>query len=140
MLENAPSAQQAFAMIPEKEQRFLELVINYLSDNAKLYLARSQDLSFEYDNFLRKYTQLLTTLCSNYEYLFTADQTRATVAPLLFELLLSATRAKHLKLSFETLELWCELQSTLSQVLDLSLPEWAYLSTPYQALLETLLV
>jgi hypothetical protein len=41
MLENAPSPQQAFGMIPEKEQRFLELVINYLSNNAKLYLARS---------------------------------------------------------------------------------------------------
>lgn len=56
MLENAPSPQQAFSMIPEKEQRFLELVINYLSVNAKLYLIRSQDLSFEYDDFLRKYT------------------------------------------------------------------------------------
>lgn len=115
MLENVSSWKEAFGSVPVREQKFLELVVKYLKDNAPRFIAGSKNSDVEHDeDFLLKYNKILSVLCNNYEYLFTAEETRSSYGVVLFELMLVATRASNLRLSFEMLQIWCDLHSTFS--------------------------
>ena len=112
---NVSSWKEAYSSVPVREQKFLELVVKYLKDNAPRFIAGSNNSDVEHDeDFLLKYNKILSVLCNNYEYLFTAEETRNSYGVELFELMLVATRARNLRLSFEMLQVWCDLHSTFS--------------------------
>ena len=63
-------------------------------------------------NFAQKITQLLATVCSNYEFLFITPHNQE-YANKLYEMVLIGTKAKDLRIVVDTIEFLCEFKQNL---------------------------
>ncbi|CDW78104.1 transportin-serine arginine isoform a [Stylonychia lemnae] len=123
------SFEQAFRDIPEKDQQFLHLIVEYLKNNRETFI-QSGNLSLEDDDahtYAMKYTQLLMAICQNYEILLIRESDTSKV---LFYLLLDNASCKNLKISQQTLEFWEEFKETIINTIE-DLNKKEYLFNPY---------
>lgn len=74
------SVQSAMEPLPEQDQQFMQVLINYLVSNKEKFLAEANKQFDELEDDTnieskrtRKFTKLLVTLCSNYEVFLLND-------------------------------------------------------------------
>jgi hypothetical protein len=146
IIENVASIEEALPQIPAKEYKFLELVTLYLHNNRERFRqcqnAQVDDDDDEQFAYARKYSQLLSVLCSNFDILLIGNG-QSEIANVLFALLFDATRAGNLVISQEILEFWTGfLVSLKNSFQDNQLAEvkYQYLLAPFVEVVKIVLV
>jgi len=103
--------EEAFSYIPQGEKTFIDSIIKWLSEKEAVFkYAASQIGNDDAEQYAKAYTDILCTLCNNYETLLIEQSETSTK---LFSLLICCSSAPNLRISHMTLSFWDDFKNTL---------------------------